>query len=123
MRPMHLRHLAPLVLIATLGVVPQPAIAQAPANDTVKGAALLAEARKALGGEDKVTAIKRLQVSGVSKRAQGGQTLEGDLSLFIELPDKYKSVEEISLPGGAITVTRTQALVSGQIWDQQEGGN
>ena len=41
-----------------------PAAAQS--EDPAKGAALLAEARKAIGGEEKLAAVKRLQVKGES---------------------------------------------------------
>src|SRR5690349_22717404 len=48
------------------------------ANDTVKGAARMEEARKALGGAPKRAAIQRLESKGTSGRAQGDQGLEGD---------------------------------------------
>ena len=95
----------------------------APANDTDKGAALMVEARKALGGEDKLAAIKRFEIKGASKRVQGGQTLEGDIDMQVETPDKFRLDEEISIPGGAITITRTQALNGSNMWDLTEGGN
>lgn len=95
----------------------------AAAQDAAKGAALLADARKAIGGEDKLAAVKRLQVSGNSKRAAGNQTLEGDITVYIEAPDKYRVTEEIGLPGGAINVTRTQVLNGTEVWDENEGGN
>ena len=93
------------------------------ANDTVKGAALLVEARKALGGEDKLAAIKRLEAKGTITQVAANQTLDGDLVLQIETPDKMRLDEEISLPGGAITIERTQALNGNEAWDVTEGGN
>ena len=90
-----------------------PALAQAPppapANDTVKGAALLAEARKALGGEDKLSAIKRLEVKAEFTQVTATQALDGDVTMQFEGPDKFRRDDEIVLPGGSITIERTQA--------------
>jgi hypothetical protein len=94
-----------------------------PAQDTAKGASLMSEARKALGGEDKVAAIKRIELKGTITQVAGNQTLDGDLVLQIETPDKMRMDEEISLPGGAITINRTQALNGTEAWDLTEGGN
>src|SRR4051812_29979581 len=102
---------------------PALTVSGTPANDTVKGAALLTEARKALGGEDKIAAIKRLEAKGSVTQVAGNQTLDGDVVLQIETPDKLRIDEEISLPGGAITITRTQALNATEAWDVTEGGN
>jgi len=83
----------------------------------------MSEARKALGGEDKVAAIKRIELKGTITQVAGNQTLDGDLVLQIETPDKMRMDEEISLPGGAITINRTQALNGTEAWDLTEGGN
>src|SRR6187549_888158 len=87
-----------ILCAALLALVARPAVAQ----DAAKGASLLAEARKALGGEDKVAAIKRLQANGEFRRAQGNQTLEGDFEIMIETPDKYLLKEETGNAGGPI---------------------
>ena len=79
-------------------------------EDTTKGAALLAEARKAVGGEDKLTAIKRLQVKGEMRRGQGNVTLEGDSELFIELPDKFRRNESLTLGPGGPGIDRVEVL-------------
>jgi hypothetical protein len=127
MRPMLLRPIVPAVVFA--GLIALPAMAQTPlpaslppANDTVKGAALLAEARKALGGEDKLAAIKRLEVKAEITQLQANQTLDGDITLQIETPDKYRREEEIFLPGGSVSISRIQALNGAEVWDVTEGG-
>ena len=94
-----------------------------PAQDTAKGASLLSEARKALGGEEKLAAIKRFELKGSITQLAGTQTLDGDLVMQIETPDKLRIDEEISLPGGAITINRTQGLNGTEAWDVTEGGN
>jgi hypothetical protein len=91
------------------------------AQDAAKGAMLLAEARKAIGGEEKVAAIKRLQVSGTFLRSTGpDQIIDGDLDLFVELPDKYRR-DEITGFAGA-NAERTEALNGTDVWDDSSGG-
>jgi len=93
------------------------------ANDTVKGAALMDEARKALGGVAKLAAIQRLEFKGVSRRAQGDQALEGDFTIQLEGLDKYKRVEEIAIGGNAgLIIERTEALNGTEAWDNSGGG-
>jgi hypothetical protein len=95
----------------------QPAHAQ----DAAKGAALLAEARKAIGGDDKLAAIKRLQVSGTFLRSTGpDQVIDGDFDVFIELPDKYRRNEITGFAGA--NVERTEALNGADVWDDSSGG-
>ena len=88
------------------------AIASAPpvrAQDAGKGAALLAEARKAIGGADKLAAIKRLQTSGTFLRSTGpDQIIDGDFDVLIEFPDKYRKNEVTGFAGA--TVDRVEAL-------------
>src|SRR5215212_960741 len=121
MRAMFLRPFVPHALIAVV-LTASPALAQAPANDTVKGTALLTEARKALGGEDKLAAIKRLEVKAEFTQVAANQTLDGDVTMQIEAPDKFRRDDEIVLPGGSITIERTQALNGAEVWDVTEGG-
>jgi hypothetical protein len=93
------------------------------ANDTVKGAALMDEARKALGGAAKLAAIQRLEFKGVTRRAQGDQALEGDFTIQLEPFDRYKRVEEIAVGGNAgLLVERTEALNGAEAWDNSGGG-
>ena len=93
------------------------------ANDTVKGAALMDEARKALGGVAKLAAIQRLEFKGVSRRAQGDQALEGDFTIQLEPFEKYKRVEEIAIGGNAgLIIERSEALNGTEAWDNSGGG-
>ena len=93
------------------------------ANDTVKGAALMDEARKALGGVAKLSAIQRLEFKGVSRRAQGDQAVEGDFTIQLEPFEKYKRVEEIAIGGNAgLIIERTEALNGAESWENSGGG-
>lgn len=93
----------------------------ASAQDAAKGPALLAEARKAIGGDDRLAAIKRLQVSGTFLRSTGpDQIIDGDFDVFIELPDKYRRNEITGFAGA--NVERTEALNGTDVWDDSSGG-
>jgi hypothetical protein len=73
------------VLIVAL--VAGPALVLGQAGDVNK---VLADMRAALGGADKVAAVKTLTAVGKSARTNSqGATTEGDLELAMELPDKY----------------------------------
>jgi hypothetical protein len=91
------------------------------AQDAAKGGLLLAEARKALGGEDKLAAIKRLQVSGTFLRSTGpDQVIDGDFDVLMELPDKYRRNEITGFAGA--NVERAEILNGDQVADQSSGG-
>src|ERR1044071_2458348 len=86
-------------------------------QDAAKGSLLLADARQAPGGDDKLTAIKRLQVSGTFLRSTGpDQVVDGDFDVFIELPDKYRR-DEITGFAGA-NAERTEVLNGTDVWDE-----
>jgi hypothetical protein len=89
--------------------------------DAAKGSALLAEARKAIGGDDKLAAIKRLQISGTFLRSTGpDQVIDGDFDVLIELPDKYRRNEITGFAGA--NAERTEALNGTEVWDDSSGG-
>lgn len=117
MQVMLFQRVIPAIALATAIGAPAVVCAQ----DAAKGASLLADARKAIGGEEKVAAVKRLQASGSFKRAAGNNTLEGDFEIFIEAPDKYRVNEETGVAGGP-TAERTQVLNGSEVWDETSGG-
>jgi hypothetical protein len=105
-----------MVLLAVLAPR-EPVLAQ----DAAKGSMLLAEARRAIGGDDKLAAVKRLQVSGTFLRSTGpDQIIDGDFDVFIELPDKYRRNEITGFAG--TNVERTEILNGDQVSDQTSGG-
>jgi outer membrane lipoprotein-sorting protein len=92
------------------------------AEDPQKGASLMAEARKAIGGEDKLRAVKTLQSKGVYKRTVGNNTQEGDVEVLIELPNKYRRNELSGFAGGP-TQERVEVLNGEDVWDiNAQGG-
>jgi outer membrane lipoprotein-sorting protein len=91
------------------------------AEDPQKGAALLADARKAIGGDDKLRAVKTLQSKGVYKRTAGNNTQEGDVEVLIELPDKYRRNELSGNAGGPVQ-ERVEVLNGQDVWDVNAQG-
>jgi hypothetical protein len=98
-------------------------VVQDRADGAVKAATVLAEARKALGGEEKLRSVKTLQAAGDIRRSMGDMQLEGELELLLEAPDKLRRNESIGMPGGG-TMVRTEVLNGTEVWDDssQRGG-
>jgi hypothetical protein len=93
---------------------------------------VLAEARKALGGAERLDAVERLEAKGKSARAVGSNILEGNFEFQIERPDKFRRKESISMGGsGGIDITQLlngadvkeeTAFVGGGDFDDFDGG-
>lgn len=82
-------HLAAFVCVfATLVAAQQPTPAE-------RAAKVLSDARAALGGEDKVTAVKSFTTTGRTRRVQGENLVPIEFELAVELPDKYMRKDEI----------------------------
>jgi hypothetical protein len=92
------------------------------AQDAAKGAALLAQARQALGGEDRLAAVRTLDVRGPFRRAAGQNTIEGELQIRLERPDKLRRDEDLSPPGGGPAIVRTEVLNGEDLWDENPAG-
>jgi hypothetical protein len=115
-----------VIAVAALTAAPpfegfvSPGFAQ---DAAAKAASVLADARKALGGEDKLRAVKTLQAIGDVRRTMGEMQMEGELELLIEPPDKLRRNEAIAMPNGG-TMARTEVLNGDDVWDDssQRGG-
>lgn len=105
------------VLAAAIAASVYAGQAQDPA---AKAAAILADARKALGGDDKIAAIKTLELKGIARRGAGDVNLEGELNIQLELPDKYLRKEYISMGNGGIDIV--EGLNGTEAWDEQKFG-
>jgi hypothetical protein len=107
-------------------VVAVAVVASAPAGHAqdaaAKAATILAETRKALGGDDKIAAVKRLEVKGTVRRGAGEVNIEGDLEIAFELPDKYLRKESIILGGGGQGLDRTEGLNGTEAWEEMKFG-
>jgi hypothetical protein len=91
--------------------------------EEAKANSVLAEARKALGGEDKLAAIKRLQVQGTSKRANGNFNLEGDTEVFFELPDKFRRNESLTIGAGGGNAFERREILNGSEFSTEVSGD
>lgn len=117
---MHSHRVVPVFLLAA--VIGASVYAGQTQDATVKAASILSEARKALGGEDKLAAIKALQARGTVRRAAGEVNLEGDLDLSIELPNKYLRKESIILGGNGQGLDRVEGLNGTDAWEEIKFG-
>ena len=58
-------------------------------------ATILAEARQALGGEKKLTAVKSFTATGRTRQVRGDNLVPIEFEISVELPDKYLRKDEI----------------------------
>jgi hypothetical protein len=86
-------------------------------QDRVAG--IISAARQALGGEDKITALKGLTAEGPFRRSMGGRDMEGTSTVTLARPDKMKRVDEMQMGGmvGGPTIERTSVLNGTTAWD------
>jgi hypothetical protein len=91
------------------------------AQDVPRAAVLLAEARSALGGEQRLAGVRTLQVIGTFRRVVGDNDTEGDFEVFIELPDNYLRSEKTGTPGQPSTEV-IEALIGGEVRGGVQGG-
>jgi hypothetical protein len=129
-----------VIAAVAVSVYAGQAPAPAPAAKTNAASATLAQTimsdvRKALGGEDKLAAIKTLEIKGISRRGaqdvnleveikgisrRGAQdvNLEGDMTISVEMPAKYLRKESIILGPAAIDVV--EGLNGTEAWQEQK---
>jgi hypothetical protein len=85
-----------LFVIGTAAAVLAPPVslltAQAPAKDA---ATILAQAREALGGEKRLSAIKNFVATGRTQQVRGDNLVPIEFEIAVELPDKYVRKDEI----------------------------
>jgi len=92
-------------------------------TEEAKAEAVITEARKALGGADKLSAVKKLQVNGTTRRANGNFNLEGDTEIFFELPDKFRRNESLTLGGGGGTGIDRKEILNGNEFSSEVSGD
>src|SRR5687768_6118895 len=77
------------VMVCVLGT---SVLAQTPQERAAK---VLADVRTALGGEEKLAAIKTFTTTGRTRRVQGDNLVPIEFEMLVELPDKYIRKDEI----------------------------
>lgn len=78
-----------------------------------KAAAVLAEARKAIGGDANLAAVTALTVAGKQSRTMGDMQMSGDFEIAMMLPDKYLKTQVDNTPMG-VTLTRESGFSGDQ---------
>lgn len=73
---------------------------------TGTAATVIAEMRKALGGDDKLAAIKTLSGEGKRQQAAGETSTVGDYEFMFEFPDKFLTTQVTDTPFGTLAVTQ-----------------
>src|SRR5436190_4774120 len=68
-------------------------------------AAILAQARQALGGEKKLTAVKSFTATGRTRQVRGDNLVPIEFEIAVELPDKYMRKDEIPAQESGPTAT------------------
>jgi hypothetical protein len=76
---------------------------------------LLASMRQALGG-GKVEGVKTLSASGEFRRMMGEREINGDLTIEMIAPDRFKRTEDMGIPGGP-TFSRVTAVNGADVWE------
>ena len=74
------------------------------ADGDAKTAALLKQARAALGGESKLAKVQGLSATGTLARELGDRQLTGELTIDLQLPDKMVRTDSMSPMGDATIV-------------------
>ena len=113
---------APAPAPAAQGATPVPGAVQGtPAQDFARGASVLAEARKAIGGDERLNGVQRLEMRGKSARAMGQGNfagIEGDFEFQFEFPDKFRRKESLTIGGGQAGIDLTQILNGAEVSEE-----
>jgi hypothetical protein len=102
-----------MVTVALAAACPVPSLAQ---DAAARGAAVMAGAREALGGTDRLRSVSTLQVAGELRRSMGEMQVDGTLEVLIQAPDRFRRNEELTMPPG-LTVLRTEVLDGDRTWE------
>jgi hypothetical protein len=101
-----------VTLVAFLAVIGAPLeVAQGAADPTASQ--VLDRARQALGGP-KLAAVTSVSAKGSYRRTMGERDVSGELTVDLQLPDKFLRTESMTLMGDAV-VTRETGLNGSQL--------
>lgn len=81
-----------------------------------RAATLIAQVRTALGGEQKLSAVKAISAEGPSRRALGARSVESGVTLLLVRPDKLRRSEESAMFGA--TTEHISTFDGAQAWDE-----
>ena len=113
---MHFKRIGALSVVAV--AVAASVYAGQTQDPVAKAASILAEARKAIGGDEKLAAIKTLEIKGTARRGATDVNLEGDMTISVERPGKYLRKESIILGNAGIEIV--EGLNGTEAWSEQK---
>ena len=79
-------------------------------------AVVLTQVLTALGGEQKLAAVKSMSAEGPIRRAMGSRSVEGNVALLLVRPDKLRRSEESKIFGS--TSEHISTFDGAQAWDE-----
>lgn len=83
---------------------------------------VLKRAREAIGGEEQLQKVQRLQINGTYRRVFGDRQMGGDREISISLPGKYLVEDAMSAGGHSIAMVNTRGLNGERAWSGSSGG-
>lgn len=101
-RSSHMRSIFVTTLAATL-IAAAPAVAQN-SKEAAKAEDVLRAAREALGGADRIAAIRTLVATGKHRRTMGETQVNGETEIAVEFPDKYLRAQTDQIFGNSVTL-------------------
>ncbi len=109
------------VTIAVFGLIVAGSLATTglafDAREVVDAAKVMADLRNAVGGADKVAAVRTLTAEGLQRRLAAKGTTEGPIDLAIELPDKFSTRTALTNLGSMSTFLTTGFNGDGLVYD------
>ena len=108
--------LAAVTLAAFVTIVGVDRAFVAPLAAQARVAAVHTQVRTALGGEQKLAAVKGISAEGPFRRALGSRSIEGNIALLLVRPDKMRRSEETRFLGA--TTERMATFDGTQAWEE-----
>ena len=102
--------------VSAVTLVHSDRISVAPLLAQDRVATVLTQVRTALGGEQRLAAVKALSAEGSFRRAMGSRSVEGSLTLLLVRPDKLRRSEESAMFGS--TTEHSSTFDGAQAWDE-----
>ena len=75
-----------------------------------KAAELLAQARAAIGGDSKLAKVQALSCTGTLQRAMGDRQIGGEMTIDLQLPDKFLRTDSVSMMGDSVLLVTEQGV-------------
>jgi hypothetical protein len=110
---------AVMLALATVVAVPMFGIDRlvpSPLQAAGQVAEIVAKAREALGGEQRLSGVSALTAEGPFRRTMGAREMEGTITLTLGVPGKIRHEEDLELPGGG-GMTRLSGMNGDHAWE------